>query len=302
MKIFKFTLTALAVVLALAACRKLPRTIQDIDDPDPAPVEEPAMPGAPQEQHACRVLVTAAASPLSEISFSEGGLYWVIFKTDPAVSGTYTVTDGVYVMDGFGTLRFKGSSGTKASGYDELPDSIVITDEDGNETTYDCTVIKNQDPNVLFRSWKPKALMASAGEGLNITLTGFDLDRLMLQLMAHGVTINVGAGGLIVTNIDISGTGDFTVSYKRMSVVNASAKAKWQDKDNNRFYLDWDDCGLDFLNRDPEEAPVEISYGFDPTEGYLGLGFNFKGKTSDAEIDISCLALFDPKKEEEEKK
>lgn len=296
MKVFKFTLTALAVVLALAACRKLPRTIQDIEDPDPAPIEEPALPGAPQEQNACRVLVTTPASPLSEFSFSEGGLYWVLFKSDPAVSGTYTVNDGVYVMNGFGTLRFKGSSGTKASGYDELPDTIVITDENGNETTYDCTVLKNQAPNVLFRAWKVKTSHISVGESDNITLSGLDVKKLFQQLSSKGIAVSDKDVNCTLETVDIAGTGEFTATYRVSAKTAEVMKAKWTDRDDNYFRLNWEGANLEFLKRDKDAPAVEISYGFDATEGLLGLGFSFKMKDKKGkDVDISCLVLFEPK-------
>lgn len=297
MKAIKFTLTALAVVLALAACRKLPRTIQDIDDPDPAPAQEPALPGAPQELHACRVQVTTPASPLSEISFSEGGLYWILFKSEPALCGVYTYSDDSYIMEGFGKVRFKGTSGTKAGGYEELPDTIVITDEDGNETVYDCTIYKNQDPNILFRAWKVKTAYISVGESDNITLSTLDVKKLFQQLSSKGIAISDENVACVLESIDIAGTGEFTATYKISSKQTGTLKANWKDRDDNFFYLNWEETDLEFLKRSEDAPAIEISYGFDATQGLLGLGLSFSMKTTKgADCDVSFLIMFEPKK------
>jgi len=296
MRNVRFIFAALCAALLLAGCGKRQLSPNDVETPEPDPVEqESGLPGAPQEQNACRITAVSPASPFSVISLSEGGVFWIVFRDASILDGAYVFSDGVYSLDGFGTVYFLGKEGTKAG--DERSETVVVNELDGDEYTVDCTVYENRDPSVLYRSWKVTKTYVSVGEESNLEFNGLNLGTLASRLQLCGIPVGE-MPSLSVKSVDISGTGDFTVTFNDKG---KSVKASWSGMEENLFFIDWKDeeVDLEFMKRSGSAQPLEIDYGFDMTEDVLGLGFMVSTKNSSAKpVDLGFLVLLEPMADE----
>lgn len=288
-------------LLAVAGCSRRPLDIPDPAIPEDDPVEE-TIPGAPQAEHACRVTIVTENTVYSYFSLTEGGLYLIAFKDGSVSSGKYGYEDGVYLLDGFGTMRFVG---TKADSDLELPDKVVITDEDGNESVFDCTIYKNTDKNMLFRSWKLDKTFLSFGDDANINFNGLDFDKLGLRMMMLGLPVTDLPSGVELRRIDISGTGEFTATFKFMNVVDLKEAffGEWSELGDDSFLLDWDESFLKFMDRGEDPKPFKLSFGIDGPSSTLGLGFTLNMKNNNGDdIEASCMLLFVPNEDDKDEK
>jgi hypothetical protein len=295
MKTFKFSLALILAALLLPGCSKGGLTPGGDSPQGENPVEQTELPGAPQAKNACRITAVSPDAPFSVLSLSEGGIYWIALRNAPLLGGTYSFSDDVYTLDGFGTVRFIGADGTKAGDSTERPDAIAVTETGGDSYVVDCTVYQNKNHCVLFRSWNVKKTYISVGENVNIELNGLNLKTLASRLSPYGISLGNIPSGSELKNIDISGTGDFTLEFKDKDL---SVKMEWSDMNENQFLLDWEnkDSKLDLVKRDASAPPVEIGYGFDATEESTGLAFSLKTKDgSGKEVLVSCLIMFEPK-------
>lgn len=286
----------LAVMSAsLTGCDRRPLEPAE-PQPEPAPVVEP-IPGAPEVDNACRVVITSRISRIRSFAFSEGGLYQVVFKTGEIVSGSYSYEDATYLLDGFGSLHVYL---TKGEAFSEMESSVIFTDAEGKETIYGCIIQRNMNNrNPLFRSWEIAKTVLSVGEYQETSIDGLAFNALRWELGVRGVQRDDIPPDVDLRCVDVFGTGELTAVFKfeGENALRPAFVGQWSDIEPTAktILLDWKDTFMKFMEKDKAAGPFVLHYAYDSFKDVLTISFLVKGKDNkDNDIEINCSLMFIP--------
>lgn len=242
-KILTFLAIAMMAVIAFNACNKA------TTDKDP-------IQAAPNKADAKKVVlsepaVVGADKVLHGMEFTDGGRYILTYVVTKASdfeyeTGSYSVEDGVYVLEGFGRIAFEGNKIT-----------ITIENADPVEAT-GTTLPSLPGTEEIAQTWEVKSvdvsLKGSKGS-VGFTKQGCNLEEISLflaeKLEENGYDVDINLGqfkGLTVKYVSFSSSGTFLVEFTNGDAYLGEMSNYKQDGDTYSFHYDLVNQGNDLLN------------------------------------------------------
>lgn len=226
--LYFLTITAMATAMTtMSSCKK---------DDGPEPINENNFPVPAMAEHAVKVNITTSDAPYTFFEATEGGRF-IVGKSDGTyITGSYTVTDNVYTLQGFGKVKVVKTKAEVSVIYlTFLPNEAAEVHVEG----IPATPVTDNDSKNLCRLWNVTKTRIALTDAVNVAaeFQGCDLNAIeefitqYVELKKHLPT------GMNVTGVTFTSMSTYMIEYSAHPADIGSWN--WNDSSHDTLKYKW---------------------------------------------------------------